>query len=659
MVKIVLPFIFSFISSISIAQNVGIGTTTPLARLHVMDSNVVFSGPAVVPITTSFVPGVEGAGARMSWFPQKAAFRAGYVNSNGWDAVFTGRFSFAAGINTASLGEAAFASGNGSQAIGNNSTAMGFNALAFGNNSVALGNNPFTQGENSFGTGFQNRATGYSSAVFGNNNEAAGSASFATGYFNKASGYLSASFGEQNKAKSDVSFVIGRYNDTTAISSLFEIGYGTADNLRRNAITVINTGFTGIHTINPQAGLHVDRQQVVFTAAGDVPAVAGNTAIAGAGRRMMWYPDKAAFRVGYAGGSDWDKDNVGKYSFAAGNRSVGLGESSTALGASIANKSFSTALGNAFADGDMSAALGQGHAFGQYSLAVGNGYSVGEYSVAIGKSVISKAFGSVSLGAYGDLTDNSSETEFGAALTDRIFQLANGNESQSKNAITVLRNGKMGIGTVTPRSMIDIRGENNWDLQNTEGDFRIGNDQYRIKMGVALGGGGAGAATIRAAGGIERLNLGANNINIITLNGVGANVGIGTENPSQKLQVIGNILASGTITPSDLRYKKDIRPVQHPLEKIQLLGGYTYRYKTTEFPFMGFEDTEQLGLIAQEVEKVFPQLVVTGSDGYKAVDYVKLVPVLLEGIKELVKENKKQQQQIDELLKMMQQVINK
>ena len=128
-------------------------------------------------------------------------------------------------------------------------------------------------------------------------------------------------------------------------------------------------------------------------------------------------------------------------------------------------------------------------------------------------------------------------------------------------------------------------------------------------------------------------------------------VGIGTATPSQALQVTGNILASGTITPSDARYKKNIALISNPLIKLQQLNGVTYNYRSADFPEMKFNDQQQVGLIAQEVEKVFPQLVFTDDKGYKAVDYVKLIPVLLEGIKQLNDKIIQQQQQIDVLIK--------
>ena len=59
-----------------------------------------------------------------------------------------------------------------------------------------------------------------------------------------------------------------------------------------------------------------------------------------------------------------------------------------------------------------------------------------------------------------------------------------------------------------PHAKLDVLG-GKWDLTNTEGDLRVGNDTYRLKFGVALGGLGAGDARIRAVGGTNRLIFGS------------------------------------------------------------------------------------------------------------------------------------------------------
>jgi hypothetical protein len=112
-------------------------------------------------------------------------------------------------------------------------------------------------------------------------------------------------------------------------------------------------------------------------------------------------------------------------------------------------------------------------------------------------------------------------------------------------------------------------------------------------------------------------------------------VGIGTIQPREKLEVIGNICYTGTIGAcSDKRYKKDFASLENSLDKVMQLNGLYYNWKQAEFPEREFTDARQIGVIAQEVEALFPEIVLTGDDGYKSVDYGKLTPILLEAIKE-------------------------
>jgi uncharacterized coiled-coil protein SlyX len=64
------------------------------------------------------------------------------------------------------------------------------------------------------------------------------------------------------------------------------------------------------------------------------------------------------------------------------------------------------------------------------------------------------------------------------------------------------------------------------------------------------------------------------------------------------------------------------------------LQGVSYEWKAKENPVSGFTKDRVIGLIAQDVEAVIPELVVTDSKGYKALSYEKMVPVLVEAIKE-------------------------
>ena len=145
----------------------------------------------------------------------------------------------------------------------------------------------------------------------------------------------------------------------------------------------------------------------------------------------------------------------------------------------------------------------------------------------------------------------------------------------------------------------------------------------------------------------------------------GGKVGIGTTTPSEKLHVTGNVFADGGIfITSDKRFKEDIRPLDGALDKIKRLDGVSYRFRTEAFEKRGFPSGSQLGLIAQNLEEAYPELVKTYEDGYKAVNYDGLIPVLIEGIKEqqqqisqLENENNQIRREMDELRGMMQEFL--
>ena len=87
---------------------------------------------------------------------------------------------------------------------------------------------------------------------------------------------------------------------------------------------------------------------------------------------------------------------------------------------------------------------------------------------------------------------------------------------------------------------------------------------------------------------------------------------------------------------SDKRLKTNILPIESALDKIDKLGGYTFDWIPTEE--VHSNEGADIGVIAQEIEEQFPELVTTRENGYKAVKYDKLVAVLLQGIKELRQE---------------------
>lgn len=101
------------------------------------------------------------------------------------------------------------------------------------------------------------------------------------------------------------------------------------------------------------------------------------------------------------------------------------------------------------------------------------------------------------------------------------------------------------------------------------------------------------------------------------------------------------VVAANLTCPSDLRYKKNIVPIENSLYNILKIQGVRYDWKQEEFIEKHFSDKNQIGFIAQEIEKIFPEMVITDDKGFKSVDYARLTPVLVEAIKELNLKNEK------------------
>ncbi len=118
--------------------------------------------------------------------------------------------------------------------------------------------------------------------------------------------------------------------------------------------------------------------------------------------------------------------------------------------------------------------------------------------------------------------------------------------------------------------------------------------------------------------------------NIVSVNINTDRVGIGTTLPTTKLHVIGDVLVTGVTTSfdfnstSDIKLKTNIRKIENPIEKILQISGVTFDWKK--------DNRSSVGVIAQEIESVFPDLV-QGEDP-KTVNYNGLIALLIECIKE-------------------------
>ncbi len=108
---------------------------------------------------------------------------------------------------------------------------------------------------------------------------------------------------------------------------------------------------------------------------------------------------------------------------------------------------------------------------------------------------------------------------------------------------------------------------------------------------------------------------------------------------------------------SDGRYKEDLQPMGNVLDKISEINGTYFSWKEEEYPDMVFGDGRQIGLIAQDIEKIYPELVNETSRGYKTVDYEKLSVILLEGIKEQQTEIEKIQGELKTLKEQLNRIL--
>ena len=149
------------------------------------------------------------------------------------------------------------------------------------------------------------------------------------------------------------------------------------------------------------------------------------------------------------------------------------------------------------------------------------------------------------------------------------------------------------------------------------------------------------------------ITIGGSQIGYFNSNGIQLNSGIGTSQIGGHLRAhclgvggaapaaSGEIWAYGDVTAnksSDRRLKKKIKNIPNALEKVSQINGVTFEWKKTDEKMkreVHSHEGPDVGVIAQEIEEVFPEIVATRDNGYKAVYYEKLIPLLIEAVKEL------------------------
>lgn len=204
--------------------------------------------------------------------------------------------------------------------------------------------------------------------------------------------------------------------------------------------------------------------------------------------------------------------------------------------------------------------------------------------------------------------------------------------------------GRLGIGKNAAGARLDVAASN-WDVLNTEGDMRIGDGNYRFKIGVSTAGGGAGDVRLTAHGGTNRLILGGGGKEVLAL--TATQIYPWSDNtfslglPSNRWTTIYAV--NGTINTSDARLKTNIESLSYGMDEIMKLRPVSFNWK--EKP----AGKKMIGLLAQEAEGVIPEIVDTGSDDFQTmgINYSGLIPVLIKGIQDQQNIIKYQQQQIE------------
>ncbi|EQC50385.1 endosialidase chaperone [Bacteriovorax sp. BSW11_IV] len=226
-----------------------------------------------------------------------------------------------------------------------------------------------------------------------------------------------------------------------------------------------------------------------------------------------------------------------------------------------------------------------------------------------------------------DLRNNNTDDAF-------AIRYSSGNTA-SVDSIGLMMNGagNVGIGTTTPSAKLEVKSSTGSTRLTGEGveiyrnpattptdtagyiDFKDNTaDDYDMRLHFN--------STLDGMSFKSRANL---NIMQIGNNG---KVGIGVAAPSEQLEVANNVKATSYLTTSDRRLKKNIHPIDSALDKVLRLRGVSFVWKKNDLKTYGF--------IAQEVEEIFPELVVTDeTSGYKAVKYANLVAPVVEAVKEL------------------------
>ncbi|MEO7313322.1 MAG: tail fiber domain-containing protein [Chitinophagaceae bacterium] len=294
--------VFAFAVLLLQAQNVGIGTTSPLALLHVADSSVVFTAIGDVPSASASNTPVTGPGRRMMWYAPKAAFRVGYVDGVQWDTDSIGKYSFAAGYDARASGTHAIAIGGGTIASNFGSLAIGFNNTASGIQSTAMGSGNKATGSVATAMGNINTASGNSATAMGSSTTASGSSSTSMGFYTSATNISATAMGDHTLASGQYATSMG-LNTAASGEAATAMGGGTSASALYAVAMGVNTTAsaqsslaTGQFTI--ASGLAAVSMGINTTASGNRSFAAGTNLSTNGKQGAFFFGDSDPFNRG-------------------------------------------------------------------------------------------------------------------------------------------------------------------------------------------------------------------------------------------------------------------------------------------------------------------------------------------------------------------------
>ncbi len=638
-----------------------------------------------------------------------------YSASIGFETLASGTYSCAIGKASTASGYASFSSGNLSEASGNTSFAANINSKAIGMASFATGVYTEAIGDYSFTTGYSTKSLSDHAFAAGRYTEANGEISFAVGSSSKANGNVSFASGYNTKADAQVSTALGQYNvgggtsdSWVATDPIFEIGIGSSTGSRKNAVTVLKNGdfIVGSDDVPPASTISdtlmfFDKSKGAFRSGGVTNSTAWAPDSIGVYSLASGYNTLASGNASLAHGfitraTAQSSVALGQSTQATAGRAIAVGTNTIASGvSSIAAGQNTIALGtNTFASGSGTEANGyNSFAIGHITIASGwNTFACGEESEANGSSSFASGSHSIANGsssfasgkdtkadAYASFTMGRYNVGGGATIswvpTDPVFEIGIGSdESNRENALTVLKNGNVGIGTTTPAAPIEILSNGNATTPQLKLTESVANDGARIIFNNSVEADNRwtlyGLADNTHNNSV--FNIFYNGIgNMITANGLGY-VGIKCDPDADfhirhsnsggsgglKLQNSANdefarlYVSSGDgnlrlyfdttglkgtfndvngvySTVSDRRLKDNFQTLDFDWNSFNQLAPLTYTYRNDD------ASKRYIGMVAQDVLKIYPQLItyVAEEDRY-TMDYSGFGVIAIKAIQE-------------------------